>query len=281
MSSYHGKLLELLNIENKSDHYFLHISLCFEKDIEILWQLDEYTAKNLKLIINFDEKYRYRLSLNSYWDIIQKQYVSTLTKTYRNQSERIYFACSKDYINALTSIKQSQNIRDLNRQDFSLITPEPGPQYRQTVNNFKSTWVSIAVMSVIFTILLGYLNLICLNEMGFNKKMFAQSAPLLNMSSNEQIKEPNPIDHKSPNFIELDQDITYSISKGKVALTFSDGPSKYSIEIMNLLNKYEVGGTFFFIGTNVKKFQNYVKDIHANGYSIGSHSMNHPNLSNY
>lgn len=85
------------------------------------------------------------------------------------------------------------------------------------------------------------------------------------------------IQHKVP-FLELEKTITYDIPEGYVALTFDDGPSEYSVDIMKVLEKYEVGGTFFFIGYNVKKYSDYVQHIHAKGYSIGSHSINHANM---
>ena len=48
--------------------------------------------------------------------------------------------------------------------------------------------------------------------------------------------------------------------RGKVALTFDDGPSKYTIDIINVLKEYNVGSTFFFIGKHIYEFPEYVKD---------------------
>jgi peptidoglycan/xylan/chitin deacetylase (PgdA/CDA1 family) len=78
--------------------------------------------------------------------------------------------------------------------------------------------------------------------------------------------------------LELEEFISFGLPKGYVALTFDDGPSKHSIDIMNVLKKHKVGGTFFFVGTNVKKHPDYVRAIHANGYSVGSHSMTHSQM---
>ncbi|MBE3089063.1 MAG: hypothetical protein IMZ41_02155, partial [Actinobacteria bacterium] len=105
-------------IENKSDKYLLHIRLSFEQDIEVFLEIDEYTAENLKAVTQLDEKYKYRLSFKSSWDVIQKQYVSILTRTYREQSNPINFSCSEDYINKLTTIKHTQHISDLDKLTF-------------------------------------------------------------------------------------------------------------------------------------------------------------------
>jgi len=80
-----------------------------------------------------------------------------------------------------------------------------------------------------------------------------------------------------PSF-ELTDAVTYSLPKGYVALTFDDGPSKYSAKIMKVLKEHQVGGTFFFVGENVGKHPAAVRAIQENGFSIGSHSMNHANM---
>ena len=78
--------------------------------------------------------------------------------------------------------------------------------------------------------------------------------------------------------IELDEAVTYGLPEGSVALTFDDGPSPYSAGIVDVLKEYEVGGTFFFIGYNVARYPDAVKYVHQNGYSIGSHSMDHAKM---
>jgi len=45
------------------------------------------------------------------------------------------------------------------------------------------------------------------------------------------------------------------------------------------LKEYKVGATFFLVGYNVRKYPDYAKYIHSNGYSIGSHSMSHLDMS--
>nr|WP_280521268.1 polysaccharide deacetylase family protein [Paenibacillus mangrovi] len=72
--------------------------------------------------------------------------------------------------------------------------------------------------------------------------------------------------------------INYSVPKDFVAITFDDGPSKYTKDIVDILTDYHVGGTFFFVGTQVKKFPESVKYVGEHGFSIGNHSMSHANL---
>ncbi|MFC5540360.1 MAG: polysaccharide deacetylase family protein [Bacilli bacterium] len=75
--------------------------------------------------------------------------------------------------------------------------------------------------------------------------------------------------------LQIDDFLTFSIPDGNVALTFNDGPTKYTQAIVDVLKEKEVGGTFFFIGYNVQKHPDIVEYVHTNGFSIGSHSMTH------
>lgn len=60
-----------------------------------------------------------------------------------------------------------------------------------------------------------------------------------------------------------------------VYLTFDDGPSKQTEDILSILNDYGVKATFFFIGTNVNRYPEEVKLVHQQGHYVGLHSMSH------
>lgn len=300
MSAYNRKLLELKNIENKFDKYFLKIRLSFEQDIEIYLEIDKYTAESLYTVTQFDGKHRYRLSFNNSLDSTKKQYTSILTRTYCEESNLIYFSCSQDYINNLNIIKHCQHINDVYKLGFisADLTPivehqDEERQKRDEKNMHpkfirKFTQTSVAVMNSVLVMLFLYLSGAYLNNTQFEEKALAQSIQLDNevftkqqeflVQNDKVISEDISSNQIDIPFIELDQDITYNIPEGSVALTFDDGPSQYSMEIMDVLKKYGVGGTFFFTGLNAKKYPDYVQYIESNGYSIGSHSMNHTNM---
>jgi peptidoglycan/xylan/chitin deacetylase (PgdA/CDA1 family) len=63
--------------------------------------------------------------------------------------------------------------------------------------------------------------------------------------------------------------------KKYVAITFDDGPSNSTIDLVNLINKYNVKATFFLLGNNVKRYPQAVKYIYENNYEIGNHSYSH------
>lgn len=65
----------------------------------------------------------------------------------------------------------------------------------------------------------------------------------------------------------------------RVALTFDDGPSeKYTAEILDLLDQYQVKATFFVVGSNVCKNPDLLRLEVAKGHEIGNHTFTHPHL---
>lgn len=64
-------------------------------------------------------------------------------------------------------------------------------------------------------------------------------------------------------------------SKPVVALTFDDGPSIYTEEILNTLKKYSSNATFFVLGNKIDNYSNIIIKMYENGNEIGNHSYNH------
>lgn len=59
-----------------------------------------------------------------------------------------------------------------------------------------------------------------------------------------------------------------------IYLTFDDGPSKYTPQVLKILDKYKVKATFFVTGQNPKYFS-YIKTASKKGHAIGLHSYTH------
>ena len=60
-----------------------------------------------------------------------------------------------------------------------------------------------------------------------------------------------------------------------VALTFDDGPSKYTDEILEILKENDACGTFFVIGNKVEIYKDTMQKMVSYGNEIGNHSYNH------
>ena len=65
------------------------------------------------------------------------------------------------------------------------------------------------------------------------------------------------------------------ISEKAIALTFDDGPSGYTEELLDGLALYEARATFFVIGSKAEKNPEIVKRAYEEGHLIGNHTYSH------
>jgi cellulose synthase/poly-beta-1,6-N-acetylglucosamine synthase-like glycosyltransferase/spore germination protein YaaH/peptidoglycan/xylan/chitin deacetylase (PgdA/CDA1 family) len=63
-----------------------------------------------------------------------------------------------------------------------------------------------------------------------------------------------------------------------VSITFDDGPSEYTAEILDILKRKQVPAIFFVIGVNAEQYPAMVKREYAEGHTIGNHTYSHPNI---
>ena len=63
-----------------------------------------------------------------------------------------------------------------------------------------------------------------------------------------------------------------------IALTFDDGPSEGTTQLLETLNRLQTPATFFVCGMNVKRLPGVVRATAGAGHEIGNHSYSHPAL---
>lgn len=63
-----------------------------------------------------------------------------------------------------------------------------------------------------------------------------------------------------------------------VALTFDDGPGPSTHGVISVLRSYGVTATFFNIGQNAAAYPSLVRQEAVDGYLVGNHSWNHPDM---
>ena len=61
----------------------------------------------------------------------------------------------------------------------------------------------------------------------------------------------------------------------KVYLTFDDGPSKHTEEILEILDRYDVKATFFVVGKEGDASEEILQKIVEEGHTLGMHSYSH------
>lgn len=91
-----------------------------------------------------------------------------------------------------------------------------------------------------------------------------------NSKENEILDENNDIDDKEKDNIKEKKPLKY------VALTFDDGPSSFTEEIIDLLQKYDYNATFFVLGNKLNlNYKDILKKSIKNGNEIGVHGYSH------
>ena len=58
-------------------------------------------------------------------------------------------------------------------------------------------------------------------------------------------------------------------------LTFDDGPTEYTDELLDILAAHQMKATFFMLETEMKRFPEAVQRIAAEGHGIGVHGVSH------
>lgn len=73
----------------------------------------------------------------------------------------------------------------------------------------------------------------------------------------------------------------YSVARDDDVISISFDASwggSQTLEILDILDKYDVKTTFFLVGIWVDKYPELVKEIAARGHEIGNHSATHPHM---
>ena len=63
--------------------------------------------------------------------------------------------------------------------------------------------------------------------------------------------------------------------RNAVALTFDDGPSPDTEQILDVLGAHEASATFFMVGREVESFPGIAQRVFAEGHEVGNHSYSH------
>ncbi len=65
-------------------------------------------------------------------------------------------------------------------------------------------------------------------------------------------------------------------SRRSLALTFDDGPSESTLQLLEVLSGQDVPATFFQCGANVRRLPAIAREVARCGHEIGNHSDTHP-----
>lgn len=67
-------------------------------------------------------------------------------------------------------------------------------------------------------------------------------------------------------------------ASNQVALTFDDGPGRFTPDLLDVLKKEGVRATFFTVGTRVERYPDILRRAHSEGHLIALHTYRHRNI---
>ena len=96
----------------------------------------------------------------------------------------------------------------------------------------------------------------------------------LNASAEQRDRESEPSAAEDPAGPDGDE-ASEIVAAHKVYLTFDDGPSVYTEEILDILDRYGIKATFFVVGKESDSDREALQEIVARGHTLGMHSYTH------
>lgn len=78
-----------------------------------------------------------------------------------------------------------------------------------------------------------------------------------------------------PDLYAEDPPAEYKEDNGTIYLTFDDGPSDRTLEILDILADYDIKATFFFCGGTDEHSKEIMKRVADEGHTVGIHSISH------
>ena len=87
--------------------------------------------------------------------------------------------------------------------------------------------------------------------------------------------EPSPYAELYPELYVEAQSVEYVSDDNCVYLTFDDGPSEYTLELLDILDRHEIKATFFITPEDTEECFSLMNEIVSRGHAVGIHTYSH------
>lgn len=140
--------------------------------------------------------------------------------------------------------------------------------------------IMIAVMAVALIMVIGHKGIVpevtASSSSSTNLSSSSSDVRLLSSPSQQRVAAPvHSNKEKVSDFSKSNKGTTSNKSEKVVYLTFDDGPSKLTDEVLAILNKEDVVATFFVLGKQAKHSPEIIHRIYDAGHTIGNHTFDH------
>lgn len=154
------------------------------------------------------------------------------------------------------------------------------PDRRKRINRLKKMILFSIAAAILIPTVFCIVLAVQLGKVSEELKLLREQNAIINTNTEET--QDNPIDSvvedEDTDNVDVGQneDVkTPDTQTRKVYLTFDDGPSIYTDEILDILSMYEVKATFFVVGQEDEELLPMYQRIIDEGHSLGMHSYSH------
>ncbi len=278
-------VLELESLESDSAGYAMLVRASVGSKCKRLYiKIDGQTYRHIQNALtqtrtgNGD---RCRLSVYCRWNPFQQRYLSSITVVNSETRQVCYFPCSSAYRRSLLELQGVRSLRGLGRissvrPDASRSVKIPGGVWRPTLLAFLSVFVTGVLISTV-----GLYGSWGDTNVAKHSDISEAAPGAIHKPATESLSvrgDDGGTDAELNTLVLEPGDVVYAVPEGYVALTFDDGPSAFTKDIVDILVQHQVVGTFFFIGQHVADFPEAVRYVKEHNMAVGNHSWNHINL---
>lgn len=191
-------------------------------------------------------------------DQMNERYLSVVFHYQLMDQDKKLIKESKQCISYDTEAKKTIQIQDVFRRDYYNMVLE---QFKKQANIVPENLEKVTAAPHENAVQLFYENAsIQLKYKDFQKYML--------LKGKGENKKPISIKRK----LKIDP------NKPMIALTFDDGPSIYTDEVMQVFEKHNANASFFMLGQNINNYPDTVKHMVENGFEICNHSWDHKSI---
>lgn len=308
----HTDLPEIKALDRDEQGPFLRLQLyCMDGQACIRWGIDHFTYKSLTKHLEqtgLTLAKGIRLAFDEFWNSAEQHFLGHLVRKGAEDYTDSFFACTRLFIanlRWLKNISSIEQIRNLSCDEGPILLQgkEPLKLRAKSFPAAKHLLLALVPVAVLFTYLawngvhsggkdsINRLTVRSISSLGSSDISEALGANLKHLPASQATIGPfatkvhsTDLNHAEPGAPSkelqayLAGNVVWRLPPGYVALTFDDGPSVYTDQILAILNRYHVRATFFFVGSRVPLWPSSVRRVAAAGDGIGNHTMTHPQL---
>ena len=150
---------------------------------------------------------------------------------------------------------------------------------KKYVDKKRITFIVIAIVAIIITLSMSIYYLVDTTKRVEKSKEFAKQIIEYNLQQQEEAKQKEiEKQAKIPKLTEQGKENIkniYHTDKKVAYLTFDDGPSNNTHQILDILKQNNIKATFFVLGSQVEIFPETTNRIYNEGHYIANHGYSH------